>query len=294
VLLFAIATRAHAVPGSPYERLFVWSASLLLATIFADQIYWVIYPLYPDDRAHIIQGLIGFEFLYVDQHFNLPFVTGTVALLTLSALFCVHATQSVEKARRYAKLIVIAWFIFALAAIATAILVEESFSPFGQLQARYHPPMVSAALGAVMILLLRFQLPERLWMNPATILVLISLCATQAVADVAATRRWDAYVVDLQSRLSSGRGLIRWEKTLHTANERADINWRIFKIGWVVPFMCIIFAPNGVVNAIIDLPEGTTFRPLDPEQPDRLPELRGIDYTPYRRVLSEGRSGDGS
>jgi hypothetical protein len=294
VLLFTIVMRVHAAVGSAYERLFVGSASLLLAAIFVDQVYWVIHPLYPDDRAHIIAGLMSFEFLYVYQHFNLPVVTGTMALLTLSALFFVRATKPAEMAKGYVKWIVVAWLVFALAAIATAIMVEESFSPFGQLQARYHPPMVSAVLGAVMILLLRFRLPERLWMHPATILVLISLCATQAVADVAATRRWNAYVVDLQSRLKNGRGLIPWETTLHSGNERDDTNWRIFKIGWIVPFMCIIFAPNGVVNAIIDLPEGTTFRPLDPELPDHLPKLRGIDYTQYRRFLGEGRSGDGS
>jgi hypothetical protein len=165
VLLFAIAMRVDAGVGSPYARLFHGSASFLLAAILANQIYWVIYPLYPDDRAHIMDGLINFEFLYVDHHFNLPLVTGVVALFTLSGLFVVHALEPIERATRHARWIVVSWTLFALAAMAAAITAEESFSPFSQLQVRYHPPMVSAALGAVMILLLRYQLPERLWMT---------------------------------------------------------------------------------------------------------------------------------
>jgi hypothetical protein len=134
-----------------------------------------------------------------------------------------------------------------------------------------------------MILLRRFQLPEQLWANRATIFILISLCATQAVADAAATQRWNAYVADLQSRLVKWQGLVPWEETLQTGDARADTNWRLFNIGWVVPFPCIIFAPNGIVKAIIDLPKGTTFRLLDPERPDLLPKLRGINFTPYKR-----------
>ena len=55
---------------------------------------------------------------------------------------------------------------------------------------------------------------------------------------------------------------------------------------WVIPMMSIIFARGGVVSAMIDLPPEMTFRPLDPEKPDELPRLRGVDYSAYRRFLS--------
>jgi hypothetical protein len=142
-----------------------------------------------------------------------------------------------------------------------------------------------------MILLLRFQQPDRLWMQPTTIFILMSLCATQTVADVAASDRWNAYVYDLRSRLANGRGLIPWETTLHTGNERVDTNWRLMNIGWVVPFDCIVYAPDGVVNAIIGPPVGTTFQPLDLQRPDTLPKLRGINYEPYKRFLAIQKSG---
>jgi hypothetical protein len=183
--------------------------------------------------------------------------------------------------------ITIVWGIVAAAAIIVAFFVEESFSPYAQAQARYHPPLTSFVLAAAMVLLLRFNLAHRLWMNRATISILISLCAAQAVADVIATQRWNSYVADLQSRLVGWRGLIPWESTLQTGDERADINWRLFNIAWLVPYPCVIFAPSGTVQAIVDLPKGTTFRPLDPERPDHLPKLRGVDFSQFRRAAGD-------
>jgi hypothetical protein len=127
-----------------------------------------------------------------------------------------------------------------------------------------------------MLLMIRLRLSHRCWAQPATYFILLTLCVAQAVADVAATNRWDACAADLQSRLEKGPGA--WESTIQTGDRLADMNWRMFKIGWVVPFDCIIFAPEGIVKAIIDPPEGTTFRLLNPERPDSLPKLGGIDY----------------
>lgn len=284
VLLLAVAMRVKAAAGLPQERLFTGFTSLLLSAIFVYQVYWVIYPKFPGDKELIIRGLLHFEFLYVDGRFNLPLVTGAAALVSLLAVSFVNGTQPAEKAIRFAKMIAAVWAIFALTAMAAAIMIEQSFSPFSQYQARYQPTIISAVLGTVMVLLRRFQLPDRLWMQPPTIFILISLCAAQAVADVAATRHWDDYVIDLQSRLAGGRGLIPWEATPHPLNEP-------YEFSWVIPYKSIIFAPNGVVNAMIDLPKGLTFRPLDPERPDRLPNLRGIDFAPYKRFFAAQKSG---
>jgi hypothetical protein len=286
-LLFALALRIQRSPDCSREKIFVRFAFVLLMTILAYQIVSIIFPAYPDDRAHIIQALMHFEFLYYDHHFNLPLFTGTVAIMSLGGVLYARATLPPREANRTMKLIVVVWAIVALVAISVAITVEESFSPFAQNQARYHPSITSAFLAVAIILLRRFQLREQLWVNRATIFILFSLCATQAVADAAATRRWNTYVADLQSRLIEWQGLVPWEETLQTGDERADTNWRLFNIGWVVPFPCIIFAPNGTVNAIIDLPKGTSFRPLDPERPDLLPKLRGINFAPYKRYLAD-------
>ena len=117
-----------------------------------------------------------------------------------------------------------------------------------------------------MIFLHRFEL---LWLQSATIFILISLCAAQTTADITATRRWNAYVADLQSRLVNGRGVIPWEATLLTANQRADIDWQLLEIGWVIPYICIVYAPGGIVNAM---------------------RLRGVDYGPYERFLATQQS----
>jgi hypothetical protein len=285
VLLFACAMRAR-VTANMRDCIFLGLSALLIAAIIAYQIRWIIYPRFPTDRENILQGLIHFQFLFVDGHLNLPLVTGIVALLALAAAFFVHATGSRNTGAVSTRTIALVFALFALAAITAAILIERSFSPFAQLQARYQPVFISAALGAVVVLLLELRLPDQLWLQPTTIFILVTLCATQTTADVAATRRWHAYVVDLQSRLADGRGLIPWEATLHTGDRFRDVNWRLMAVPWVIPVTSIVYSPGGRINSIINLPAGSTYRPVDPEKPDQLPKLRGVDYTPYLRFFA--------
>jgi hypothetical protein len=159
VLLAAVVVQADATR----KPLFVGVSALLLAAILAYQLRWVIYPQFPDDRDSIVQGLTHFEFLYVDGHFNLQLATALVALVALSAAFFAYITQPVAKAVRIARIIAVAWTLFALATMAVAIMLEQSFSPFAHQQARYHPIIISAALGAVMIIRNRHGAPTSRW-----------------------------------------------------------------------------------------------------------------------------------
>jgi hypothetical protein len=292
ILLLALLLRVHAAVGTSRERLFVGLASVLLILILAYQINCVIVPQFPGDRAHLLDGLTRFEFVYVDGRFNLPLITGALAFLTIFSIAAINVSLPSDYAAGLTRIILAAWLLVVLVSIVVATTIEISLSPLSQAQARYQPVFVSAALWAVMILLRRFQLPDRIWNNTATVLVLISLCIAQAVTDLAATRQWNDYIADLQTTLDHEHGLIPWETRLSVGNRRTANDWRAFEIAWTIPYMCIIFAPNGVVNSIIDLPRDLTFRPLDPERPDRLPKLSGIDFAPYKRYLDEQRNGN--
>lgn len=276
---------------APLERLFVGLSALLFAAIFAYQIGWIISPHTPADQQAIAYGLLHFEFLYVDGHFNLPLVTGSVALLTLAILCAINLMSPPEQAATLTRVVVVAWILFALTAIAVAALSEASFSPFAQLQARYQPVFVGAALAILMAFLLAFNVPDRTWMRPATIVILLSLCAAQMAADIAATRRWNAFVVDLQSRLGSLHGLVPWESMLHTGNDERDTNWRLMAVEWTIPFTSIVFAPTSHIQSMIDLPVGMSYRPVDPEKPDSLPKLPGVDFSPYRQFFAQQKLG---
>jgi hypothetical protein len=286
VLLATLTLRVHAAAGGSSERTFAATAFLLLATILVYQISRIIHPQFPGDRANAVEGLMQLEFLYADHRLNLPLLTGGLALLTLFAASLVRAALPEKTAAGFASGILVVWLLVTLTAIAAAITTDATVAPLAQARARYHPAIVSAVLGAAMIVLRRTDLPDRIWMNTTTMLVLISLCAAQAAADVVETRRWKTYIADLQATLVTERGLIPWETRLSVANRRAAIDWTKFEFIWTVPYMCIIFAPGGVVNAMIDLPKNLSFRPLDPELPDRLPVLNGIDYTTYRRYFA--------
>jgi hypothetical protein len=78
-------------------------------------------------------------------------------------------------------------------------------------------------------------------------------------------------------------------KHLHTGDARRDFNWGM-QHGWLLPIMSIAFAKGGVVQSMIDLPAGHNFRPVDPEKPDKLPKIRGIDYRSYVKALAAQRA----
>jgi hypothetical protein len=76
---------------------------------------------------------------------------------------------------------------------------------------------------------------------------------------------------------------------VHTGDARRDRNWRLLDHSWLLPIMSIVWAKDGVVRSMIDWPVGSSWRPVDPEKPDRLPKLRGIDYRPYIEALRKAR-----
>ena len=166
------------------------------------------------------------------------------------------------------------WALFCVGSVLCASMVEQSFAPFAHLQARYHPPLVSAILAIAILVLIRRALPDRCLASPNMLVVIVTLSLIQSVADIAATQRWNAFVTDLQLRLSNSRGLIPWETTIRTNDIQADKDWSLVKIGWVVPYFSIVYAPNGVVTAIIDRPKETIQCPLNPAQIDRFPQTQ--------------------
>jgi hypothetical protein len=279
VMMFACLMRASAT-NDTRERRFIAVCAAVFAAILACQIRWIIYPPYPAHREEAFQGLINFGFLYHDGHINLPLVTGAVALAAIAATIFTRFNS---------RPVVWSWVLFAAAATAAAIFIEQCFAPFAQLVARYHPILFGTILATVAIPLFYLRLPERRLMQPATMIVLVSLCVAQTAAEIDASYRWHAFAVDLQSRLGAARGLIPWETMLHTGDERTDINWRLMAAEWTIPFASVVFAPTNDIASMIDLPTGA-YRSLDPEKPDQLPALRGISYEPYRTFFLTQKS----
>jgi hypothetical protein len=275
---------AFRAASSRVERMLLGSGIFILALAISNQIYWVVYPQFPDDRNAIVSGLLNGEFLYYDGHFNLQLVNGIAALLIL-ALLVIAWVSNAGKPSLIAQVIVAVWALFCVGSVICATIVEQSFAPFAHLQARYHPPLVSTILASAMLALSRYPSTNRFLGSPSLLSIIFLLTAIQEVADIAATQRWNAFVYDLRSRLATSQGLIPWETTIHTGNLRADENWRLVKVGWAVPYFSIVYAPNGIVRAIVNTPVETVRPPFNPAQIEQLPMLDGIDYSPYEGSL---------
>jgi hypothetical protein len=286
VLLLACVLRGRLAEGSG-EQIFLAVSAALIVLVTIYQASWVIWPRVPGDRELFLSGIRGFDYLRYDGHVNLPLVVGVVAFAALTSIFVMALGRPQWLALSWA--IVFGFAVFALAAVFAAFLVEQSFSPYSHYHARYFPVLVTLVLGTTAVLLHARAPSERVWMRPAILLTLTFLSIAQTAADVAATWHWREYVTDLQTRLSTSSGLISWERTVHTGDARRDRNWRLLDHSWLLPIMSIVWAKDGVVRSMIDWPVGSSWRPVDPEKPDRLPKLRGIDYRPYIEALRKAR-----
>jgi hypothetical protein len=285
VLLMACGMRMKSSQGWQ-ERAFLLVCMIFMASIFVYQIGWVIKPRIPGGRETEFRALYKLEFLIYDGRLNLPVATGAVALVALGAIVLVQLRSSADAARIWVWSVATAFSLIAIAAAALAWWIEPTFAPRAQALARYHPVYVSTVLGVAAIFLTPSGVLERFPLRICCLLIVVPLCIAQTDADIVATTRWRDFVIDLQSRLATSQGLLSWQSTIVTGDQRRDLNWKLMNAGWVIPMMSIIFARGGVVSAMIDLPPEMTFRPLDPEKPDELPRFRGVDYSPCRRFLS--------
>ncbi len=290
LFLAVITVATGAAFGSAHaklERTLLGLGFLVLIATVADQIWWVIYPQFPYDRNAIVDGLLHGEFLYYDGHFNLQLVNGAFAALILALLAFATGSNDGKPSGVVSQTLLATWVLFCAGSVICATMIEQSFAPFAHLQARYHPPLVSAILASTMLVLVRSAALNQFLVSRNVLSVIALLTTIQLAADVAATERWKAFVADLQVRLINYRGLVPWEKTLHTGNLRADENWQLVNIGWVVPYFSIVYAQDGIVKAIIDCPTETRAPPFNPAQIEQLPNLRGINYSPYKTYLLE-------
>jgi hypothetical protein len=268
------------------ERAFVAIAALLVVATMAYELRWVLWPRIPGEREDALHGLVSLGFLVSEGRINIAAVTACAGALALGAIVLARGDARDGETRRPRR-IAAALVLVVLAISPLPWLVENCVAPHAQTLARYAPVFASLVLAAVMLFAYARRLPPRRWASPAVLVVLLAVAAGQVSADLAVTMRWRAYMADLSTRLTTATGLVPWASTLATGDARRDANWRALSVGWVMPLLSIVFAPEGRVCAIIDYPPGA-WRPIEPSRPDTLPRLRGVDDGCYRRTLQAG------
>jgi hypothetical protein len=272
------------------EQAFLALSAILIVSIIAYEIRWLIYPHRPDEFSSYLENLTAGFFVAGYGHVNLPVVTGALALLAISSVVILQIFKPPEVAARGSLLVVIVFACWALFAALCAWFVDATFAPYSQFQARYHPVFVSALLALAAITANDWQSFEHAITRAPVLIVTLSLCFAQIVWDVAATTRWRWYLNDFRARLANSTGLIPFEQTLDTGDPIKDREWRL--LAWQMPTMSLIFADGMSIRSIIADPVGR-WQPFDLSNPDALPKLRGVDYGPYRQALmSRSRAQD--
>lgn len=289
-LLAACALRARSARGWQ-EWLFLSMSAALIVWIFVYELSWVIVPRIPVDRVVMWRAIRGLEFLYADGRVNLPWVTGIVALIALMWIFVVHLIQPEPVATARSRVVAFSFMILAILAGVTAVSFEGSFAPQAQAFARYQPIFVSAFLALTGLLLVAFDIPDTRWARPATLTVIVSLCAAQMIAEIEATTYWRYFAGAIQARLGASTGLISAQSILADGDAKRNSNAQLLlHDAWTIPILSVVFAHDGEVRAILAPPAGLPFLPLDPRRPEEFPQLRGVSFAPYREALSAQRA----
>lgn len=269
VLGFAVLLRALKATAMA-ERVFLGMCGVFLAAIVAYQISWVLYPRIPAERESALSGLLTLGFLYFEGRTNLPVVTALGGIVALSITPFLDDEKRIKAAVFFA--------IFAMVIVIFAVFADTSLTPAGQSLARFNPIFASLALGTFLVLGVHGYFQIAAWAGLPTLMIILTLCASQTAADVVATWRWHQYTDDFRNRLAGAKGLADWRGGMPISNDRRESNWRVMTVGWVHPIMSIILSPDGAVRSILDYPPGTPFRPIDTSGVAKLPKIRGVNY----------------
>jgi hypothetical protein len=226
-------------------------------------------------------------FIDVDGQWNLPLLTGSLALVLLVATTVVQLTSVKRTASVATPVATLIFIIWALSAAVIPWASDATFSPYPQLVARNQALFVGSILAAGAVITFEKKIPERMWLAPATLVVIAALACAQFSWDVAATQRWRAYMTDVRGRLASSDGLISWEQAFGSGDAGKSEVWRAMGFGWTMPSLSLVLQSGSPVHSIIAAPEGTRWQPSDPANLNDLPRIRGVDYTPYLRAMSE-------
>ena len=291
VFLFAcvgkfLAAKAHV------ERIFLALCAILFISIITYEIRWIIHPFDAVDRAEYINSLYQLAFVVYDGRWNVPLLTGAVALITLSVVVALRlqATERiVSTGTLVATLMFAGWAVFAVIAPWTS---DAAFSPYPQLVARNQALFVGSALAAAAVLTLQQKTPAQIWLRPTTLVVIAALACAQFSWDLAATQRWRVFIADVRARLAESDGLISWQQALALGDDHKNRTWRAMGmgLGWRMPSLSVVLQSGTPVRSMIAAPKGTRWQPFDPANLDTLPRIRGVDYTPYVHTMTVRQS----
>jgi hypothetical protein len=284
VFLFACVGR-FLTAKTPAERIFVVLCAILFLAIIIYEIRWIIHPFNVVNRDGYIVEMLRLGFARRDGRWNLPLISGAIALVLLAvvAILRLEATNRIaSQGTVLATGVFISW-----AAIATAIpwASDATFAPYAQTVARNQALFVGSVLATAAVITLEKKIRPEIWLPPAALIVTAALACAQISWDLAATQHWRAYIVDVRTRLAVSDGLISWEHALGSGDAQKNEIWRAMHFAWVMPSLSIVLQSGISVRSIIAAPEGSSWQPFDPSNLSDLPRIRGVDYLPYLRAM---------
>jgi len=265
LLLVGVARRLVARPRNLRRSLYWGAVASALIAAFLCGLEALIFPRDPANRQSAVTALS-----YLKDY--LPVIYTGVTFLGVVTMVAIAGPAPAARRRVVAVLSAV-----ALAFVAAALIEPELIRPVDDFHARVLLVLMPAALGAIaLVYVLRgVRLGDGRWAGVFQVIWIAVVF--QLLWQANATYQWYGFCQTFQDEISSHHGLLPFEDSL-LARDRVGLQTlRQMIWGWTNPFMSVVIARNGQVNALLLPPADESFRPIDPVHPPDLSRY-GIHY----------------
>ena len=295
ILLLLVCAYRYSTSLTQSDRKFFIILCCWFIVVVLFNLYNVIEPRSPENRAGFIQGTLTLRFL---GDFHPLFSPGKwkingpafLGIMGLGAMFLLISLCQRSYIKIILKLIVLVCSLYICVDIFNSC---RTFWPGMQTNARAHGAILSALVFPAMLYVERYAHQKFMISFKEICQVIILISVAQMVWHTGATLHWSNYLHTIDSDLTRSTGVIAFEDSSISNN---FINGRPIKrmvLGHTIPCLSITRAEHGMVKAIIDFPPNVRWQPCNPYKPDELPRLPGFTYRPFIQALNAGNQKGG-
>jgi len=266
--------RSGGLTGFP--RLAALASATIAGAAAVNMLRWIIFPRSVVERGDFLAGSMG-GFL---GSLHAPNIPALASLVAAAAIIVPFARGKLPSAATSAAALA-ALLLLLLVLIATP---DQTLAPSRFFAARGVPVALTTILAVVFLVMMnRGSRPARLVSRPV-LAVILGLAATQAAAQTIMTQRWNSYVHDLRTFVTTPRGAISHAETMQALDPARSRFRRELLESWSVEPLSIVLAPHGRVMTVVEpAPDApwVPYRPGDPTTLPRAPQLHWSGFSPH-------------
>jgi hypothetical protein len=281
VLAFAALRRVGA-EATMRSRLIFRLMAAWFGIVAAAQLDFTLFHSYEDNRASFIASTLAMKFVATRWGVNVPTILGILAIVIIAVLAWLGGPTAKAWKRWVSRILVCAFAVTCLAAVAGTAETSYLFQPSLQFEARNYGAFISLPLAAIFLAYKGRAAALAPWTWPAGVATLACLAVSQFGWHAIGLSYWAKFLDKFGEIVASHRGVV-------SMSEAEMAGLKPMSWPWTYPSLSIVLSPNGHVASMIVPPTDVKWQPFDPANRSELPQSRRFDMSIYRDTLVPDR-----